>query len=687
MKKIIICFLAIVLVLTSYTSFEAPKKVEAADVYFTYYAKNDFVAYTGRGTQYPTAGRVSFQTAFPVKKGSISNGWAEMILDGKKAYVKNSNIINKKPSQKIYFQYYVKEPVSFYGGRDVKSARYGSIAEDAIVQVAKGTVINDWVEIKLQGKEYYVEYSKVSSKAPVYFTYYATKDFTLYNERHTKNPKLNVPNEAVVKVKQGSVINGWSRIEYKGVKGYAPYSNISNEKPTYFNYYAKTPLNYYTGRGTNTEVVGSVVEDDLVKVKKGSVSNGWVEISVNGNKYFAEYNKLSNTAPIYLPQYASTDFTLFNERNTTSKKSAVPINSIVKVKKDSEINGWSRIEYNGVKGYAPSSNVSTEKPGYFIYYTTKTTNVFSSSNTSSGILGTLRKNDPIKIQIGSIKNGWAVVSDFNGKQGYIKSSDIVNKPFYFTRENLVLRQQKSSTSKSLLTIPQGSEVTVLNRAELYQDWVSVRYNGKTGYVSSRYLTLEQMAKETPLSKIIVIDPGHGGKDPGAIGNGLREADVNLSVGKRTADKLEKMGYEVHMTRTEDKYLALNERTEIAYSLSPGAFVSLHMNSYTNSNAEGTETYSSDEAKSLTSTEKVDSDKLASFIQSRLVEALETKDRGTKHSKFYVIDKNYTRSVLIEMGYISNPDDAAIFKSADGQDQTATAIAQGINDFYKWKSSK
>ncbi|MCP3740139.1 N-acetylmuramoyl-L-alanine amidase [Rossellomorea sp. BNER] len=685
MKKLMTCFLTIVFVLTSYISIEAPQKVEASDIYFTYYAKNDFVARTGRGNHYPSAGRVSFQEAFPVKKGSIINGWAEMILNGKKAYVYYNNIVNRKPSQPVYFEYYAKEPVSFYEGRDIRSTRYGSIAEDAIVQVAKGTVINDWVEIKYNGKKYYVEYDKVTPEAPIYFTYYSTKDFTLYNERNTKTPKVKVPYEAVVKVKKGSVINGWSRIEYKGIKGYASYSNVSNDKPVYFNYYAKIPVNYYTGRGTDTKLAGSFEEDAQVRVKKGTVRNNWVAIKVEGNKYYAEYNKLSNDAPIYFTYYAKRNFTLYHERNTSTPKVSVPIYATVKVKKGSVVNGWSRIEYKGMRGYAPYSYISNDNPGSFTYYANKTTNIYTSNNISSGVLGTLRKNDPVKIQKGSINNGWAFVSDFNGKQGYIKASDIVNKPYYYARENLVLRQQKSSTSTRILTIPQGSEVTVLNRTELFQDWVQVRYNGKTGYVSSRYLTLEQVAKETPLSKTIVLDPGHGGKDPGAVGNGLREADVTLSVSKITKSKLKQMGYDVHLTRTEDIYLALNERTEIAYNLSPGVFVSLHMNSYSDPHVNGTESYSTTAARSLTPKEKTDSAMLASFIQSRLVEALETNDRGTKQNDFYVIDKNYTRSVLIEMGFISNPDDATIFKTAEGQDRTATAIAQGINDFYKWKS--
>ncbi|UAL52030.1 N-acetylmuramoyl-L-alanine amidase [Metabacillus dongyingensis] len=569
MKKLLTSVIAVFLLAAGMIEFWTPQKAEASTVQFTYYAKNEFESWTGPGDRFPKAGRVEFQTAFKVKKGGIKGGWAEIQLSGRTMYAKAEDITNKKPSQPVYFNYYTKEPVSFYGGRGTQSKRYGSIAEDAVIKVAKGTVLNGWVEIHHKGTKYYADYSKLTSAQPVFFTYYAVKDFTLYNERNTKTPKTKIAPGSVVKVKQGSVIKGWSRIEYNGVKGYAPYSSISS------------------------------------------------------------------------------------------------------------------------------------KPKYFTYYANKNTSIYSSKSTASSVLANLTRNGQMKIRQGGISNGWAE-ADYNGKTGYLKSSDIVNKPVaaeeitpeelkYYVRENLSLRSQKSTSSSIILTIPQGKEVKVLNPSELKDDWASVIYNGKTGYVSAKYLTLEPIAKETELNKVIVLDPGHGGKDPGAIGNGLQEKDITLAVGKLTADKLKKLGYDVHMTRTDDTYLSLNERTDFSYSKSAGVFVSIHMNSSTAPSANGTETFatngsSSFSTASMTDKEKADSAKLAVFIQSRLVKALDTRNRGIKEEAFYVIDKNYTRSVLIEMGFISNKNDASIFKTNDGKDGAAEAIAQGINDFYQWKKN-
>ncbi|MDQ0857224.1 N-acetylmuramoyl-L-alanine amidase [Bacillus sp. V2I10] len=568
MKKLLTSVIAVFLLAAGMIEFWTPQKAEASTVHFTYYAKNEFEARSGPGDRFPKAGRVEFQTAFKVKKGGIKGGWAEVQLGGKNMYAKAADITNKKPSKPVYFHYYTKEPVSFYAGRGTQTKRYGSIAEDAAIEVAKGTVLNGWAEINHKGTKYYADYSKLTAVSPVYFTYYANKDFTLFNERSKATPKLNVPAGAVALVKKGSVKNGWSRIEYKGIKGYAPYSSISKK---------------------------------LV------------------------------------------DFT---------------------------------------------------------YYANKNTKIYSSKSTNASILASLATNDQIKVRQGGISNGWAEVTS-NNKTGYILSSDIVNKPVvveiapsnltYYVRENLSLRSQKSTSSSIILTIPKGKEVEVLKPAELKDDWVSVKYSGKTGYVSTRYLTLEPIAKETELNKVIVIDPGHGGKDPGAIGNGLQEKDVTLAVGKLTTDKLKKLGYDVHMTRTDDTYLSLNERTDFSYSKNAGVFVSIHMNSSTAPTANGTETFATDgsasfSAASMTDKEKADSAKLAAFIQSRLVNALDTTNRGIKEEAFYVIDKNYTRSVLIEMGFISNKNDASIFKTNDGKHGAAEAIAQGINDFYQWKKN-
>ncbi|MGP1910018.1 N-acetylmuramoyl-L-alanine amidase [Metabacillus sp. JX24] len=582
MKKLLASLLAVLLLTAGVFQAMPAHQAEAAAA-FTYYAKNDFQARTGPGDHYAKALHVPFQTAFAVKQGAIKNGWAKIQLNGKTLYAKSSYITNKKPA-KIYFSYYTKEPVSFYAGRGTHTKRYGSIAEDAIIKVGKGTVLNGWVEILHNGKNYYADYSKLTSKPPVFFTYYAVKDFTLYNERNKITPKKKVSTGSAVKVKKGSVQNGWSRIEYNGLKGYAPYSSIASK---------------------------------------------------------------------------------------------------------------------------PAAAV------YFTYYANKNTGIYSTTNTSSGKLASLVLNDQMKIEKGSISNGWAVTS-FNGKDAYVPSADISNKPVpvkaedltYYVREELNLRSKKTTASSIILTIPRGNKVEILNPEELKEEWISVRYSGKTGFVKTSYLTLEPQPKETALSKTIVLDPGHGGKDPGAIGNGLQEKAVVLDVGKLASDKLKKLGYNAYMTRDNDTFLSLNERTDFTYTKNAGVFVSLHMNASTAASANGTETFatngsnasaaasaksskasSSFRASSLTQGEKDDSAKLAEFIQARLIKALGTRDRSTKKEAFYVIDKNYTRSVLVEMGFISHSGDAAIFKTYDGKNKAAEAITQGVNDFYLWKNGK
>lgn len=286
-----ICFT--VLLTFSFIVFSHPQqKAVASEVYFTYYAKNDLVAYSERGHQYSKVGTFEFQDSFQVKKGSIRNGWAEIKWNSRKAYVESKSIVNRKP-QATYFNYYPKEPISYYAGRGTNTKRLGSIAEDSVIKVRKGSVLNGWSEIQYKGNSYYVQHDKLSNKAPIYFTYYATMDFTLYNERHTGTPKVNIPVDAVVKVKKGSVKNGWSRIEYNGIRGYAPYVNISKNKNVYFTYYTTTNMPYYSS-SSFTNKVGTLQSGVEVLVKKGSVVNNKVQIKVNGKSYFALYNQMDN---------------------------------------------------------------------------------------------------------------------------------------------------------------------------------------------------------------------------------------------------------------------------------------------------------------------------------------------------------------------------------------------------------
>ncbi|WP_257350239.1 cell wall-binding repeat-containing protein [Pseudalkalibacillus decolorationis] len=198
--------------------------------------------------------------------------------------------------------------------------------------------------------------------------------------------------------------------------------------------------------------------------------------------------------------------------------------------------------------------------------------------------------------------------------------------------------------------------------------------GGTGSVSTNVNSqLNHMTQLT--GKLIVLDPGHGDHDSGAIGNGLYEKNVVLDVGIKTRDKLEAVGANIIMTRDNDTFVELSDRVKIANSAGADSFISIHANAFTSSSVNGTESYWDSTYKAR------ESEELAAEIQPRLINRLNTDDRGVKHYDYYVLRHTLMPSVLLELGFITNPEDAAKLASEWYRGQAAKAILDGVLAYY------
>ncbi|MES5894767.1 N-acetylmuramoyl-L-alanine amidase [Bacillus cereus group sp. RP43] len=193
-------------------------------------------------------------------------------------------------------------------------------------------------------------------------------------------------------------------------------------------------------------------------------------------------------------------------------------------------------------------------------------------------------------------------------------------------------------------------------------------------------------------KVIIIDPGHGGTDPGKATQGLHESDIVLDTSKRLQSLLEKnTPFHVLLTRETDSSFSdkqtedLKKRVEFAKEHNADVFVSIHANASKNHDGYGTETfyYKGSETKELTEREK-DSRMLAEKIQKRLVKALDTRDRGVKPEDFYVIRENEMPAVLTELAFLDNSADYEKLASESGRQIAAEAVYAGILDYYEWK---
>jgi N-acetylmuramoyl-L-alanine amidase len=170
----------------------------------------------------------------------------------------------------------------------------------------------------------------------------------------------------------------------------------------------------------------------------------------------------------------------------------------------------------------------------------------------------------------------------------------------------------------------------------------------------------------------VIDPGHGGPDPGAVGiDGLRETDVVLDVGLQVARLLQSRGVQVYLTRTSEVDVDLPPRVSLANSVGAHVFVSLHANalSMDRPDVNGIETFYFEGGSSLA---------LASTIQDQLMAISPgTPDRGARPGRFYVIRRTTMPSVLTEMGFVTGEIDAPRLADPNFRRRLAQAVAAGI----------
>jgi N-acetylmuramoyl-L-alanine amidase CwlD len=180
-------------------------------------------------------------------------------------------------------------------------------------------------------------------------------------------------------------------------------------------------------------------------------------------------------------------------------------------------------------------------------------------------------------------------------------------------------------------------------------------------------------------RVIVLDPGHGGSDAGAQQNGLTEKVITLNVAQSLRSTLAARGWNVKMTRDDDTDVfapndsahdELQARCDIANKAGARLFVSIHVNSFTSGDLNGTTTYYY----------KDEDLPLADAVHRRLAAALETKDDGVRKANFYVIHHTSMPAILIETAFLSNPGDARLLRSPLFLQKVVTAVADGVGDY-------
>lgn len=393
------------------------------------------------------------------------------------------------------------------------------------------------------------------------------------------------------------------------------------------------------------------------------------------------------------------------EKPTTSSKATGYFKRGQVVDITQQQKGWSKVSSGKQSGWVSSSYLTlmtkaTTKPAAAkpevtrvtkYYVTAASLNIRKEPTTSSAVVTIAKKDEAVTLY--EKNDNWARVKTASGNQGWaslnflttkvpakpeVPAAPVSAKPpvsapgktYVVVKQNGTNIRKGPSTSYSIVSTENAG--TIVEKLGAKDGWYQIKTKtGKIGWVAGWLIS---STSEGIQGKVIVIDPGHGGVDPGAVGKYTNEKTLTLDTSEELQALLKAAGATVIMTRTSNtsRKLELSERVAISQKYNPDVFISIHYNSGSET-ATGLETYYN--------TKNGNESQLAKYIQSELVKQTGMRDRGVDTAEFYVIKHNKMQSVLIELGFISNPKEEKLIASKAYQQKAARGILNGLNKFF------
>lgn len=241
-------------------------------------------------------------------------------------------------------------------------------------------------------------------------------------------------------------------------------------------------------------------------------------------------------------------------------------------------------------------------------------------------------------------------------------------------ELLRLRSGPGTNYSIIDLLPLG---TVLKTTGNQEEWLKVTTPGEqNGWIHGDYVREVDMSVDPFKGKTIVVDPGHGGSDHGAIGvTGLQEKELNLAVAHKLATLLKEAGASVLMTRDSDQPVSNGQRVDIANQAKADLFISIHANAYVSNESNGTETHYCSEKNHSNASRY-----LAYQVQNELMSVLNLRNRGVKANNFYVLKNTEIPAALVELAFISNPAEEEILRNEQTHSTIAQALYRGLEAY-------
>ncbi|WP_417899465.1 SH3 domain-containing protein [Bacillus haimaensis] len=473
-------------------------------------------------------------------------------------------------------------------------------------------------------------------------------------------------------------------------------------------------LRVRSGPGTSFNVVGFIQSSDSVsfvdqnenwvKIRTNGLE-GWVSsefVSIQKKKKKKETTDEENQEDANNSQTATvtTDgLNIRSEASTQSKVIGTLANGTV-VNVLSKKSDWLQISYDGETGwihsdYAEVHNSSTDTPSKKKGSSSATIsvsglNVRSEPNLNGKILDQISQGTDVKII--SERNNWCEIEYANGNTGWVAGWFLERKSLSVNPGNLTgegsiiildngtnIRREPSTTAKVVYRANEGETFPIKG---LENDWYQIELaDGTIAYVAGWIVTIKGQAptvtragsEQYLRNKVIVIDPGHGGKDVGAIGvQGTYEKDLTLRTSRLLQDKLKAAGATVYLTRQNDSFVSLPARARTANHHGADVFISVHYDSIEDPSVTGTTTFYYGGADQ----------QLADYVHQSLIQLTNLRDRNVRQENYLVLRENMQPSLLLELGYISNRGEEMTILSGDFQERAATGIYQGLAQYFR-----
>lgn len=329
-------------------------------------------------------------------------------------------------------------------------------------------------------------------------------------------------------------------------------------------------------------------------------------------------------------------------------------------------------------------------------------NVRKKADLNSKKISVVYRNNTFKIL--DEQNGWLEIEYEKGKKGWVNSlygtrsatkRGISSKASTKTpaKQTITiiyngtnLREQPTTTSNIVKRVDAGNRFEVI---AIENDWYKIKLaSGESAYVANWVVTADQAKanknstekiaekpnrkKDTLNGLTIVLDAGHGGNDHGTTGKrGTDEKDITLLTAELLKSKLQSAGAKVIMTRESDVYVGLKNRVSISNSSNADAFISIHYDATLDSSVSGVTTYYT----------KSSQKELAQYVQKGIMRKVNLRDRGAQPGNYYVLRENEHNSILIELGFLSNPSEERKVTTDYYREQATLGIYQGIVNYF------